>query len=394
MSVPGIFASHQGIVGTRVGDFASGILNIDPMGTAPLLALTSGMPVERATDTTVTWFEENHISGRTATVSGALTTTVVVVDGSNYVPGTVLLVEETSEIMLVTAAAGNSLTVVRGLSGSTITSITSAMNVQSIGNAFEEGASGRPTAVASQGFPRVNLTQIFRNAWAITGTAKAVQWFTGSQVAKNKADCGRFHAEDQERAMLFGRKHLGTLNGKQLRLMDGLLTQIAQYGGTIQAAGATTTQAQIRDFLRRIFTYNVRGQPNERIAYTGNLGLQILNEAARMDGNFQIREGETKFGLKYTTFVSPFGDVQLMTHPLMNENPVWSRDLHVFHPGGIKRKMLRATFPENYDGNGNRIQGQDADEGVLTTEFSICCMGASTMGSLTGLTAAAKSPVV
>jgi Family of unknown function (DUF5309) len=393
MAVPGIFASHQGIVGTRTGDFASSILRINPMGTAPMLALSSGMPDESAQDTTVSWFEENHISGRTNCVSGGTTTTVVVGDGSSYTPGTILLVEETAEIIYVTASVSNTLTVARGLSGTTIVAITGSHNVQNIGNAFEEGA-GRPSAVSNQGYPRANLTQIFRNGWAITGTAKAVQWFTGSQVAKNKGDCAIFHAEDQERAMMFGKKHLGTVNNKQFRLMDGLLTQMAQYGGTIQAAGGSTTQAQLRDFLRRVFTYNVRGAVQERIAFTGNLGLQILNEAARMDAVYNIEEGTTKFGLKFTKFGCPFGDINVMTHPLMTENPNWTKDLHVFHPGGIKKKTLRPTFPENYDSNGVRILGQDADEGALTTETSICCMAASTMGSLTGITSAAKSPVV
>jgi len=391
MSVPGVFASHMGIVGTRVGDFASAMLRIDPMGSAPLLALTAGMPNEQATDTTVTWFEENHVSGRTNTVSGGTGTTVVVGDGSSYVPGTVLLVEETAEILYVTATSTNSLTVVRGLSGTSIVSITNAMNVQNIGNAFEEG-SGRPSAVAGQGSPRANLTQIFRNSWAITGTAKAITWQTGSQLAKNKTDCTQYHAEDQERAIMFGKKHLGLLNGKQFRLMDGLLTQISQYNGTIQAAGSTTSQAQFRDFLRRIYTYKLRGMPQERMAYTGNLGLQVLVEAARKDGQFQINESMTSFGLKFTSFTSPFGDLKIMTHPLMTENPVWSKDLHVFHPGGIKRKTLRPNFVENYDGNGNRILGQDADEGVITSEFSLICMGAQTMGSYTGLTAATASP--
>jgi hypothetical protein len=393
MAVPGIFASHQGIVGTRTGDFASMILRINPMGTAPLLALSSGMPDEQAQDTVVSWFEENHVSGRTNCISGGTGATVVVGDGSSYVPGTILLVEETAEILYVTGTVGNTLTVARGISGTTVTAITGSHNVQEIGNAFEEGA-GRPTAVANQGYPRANLTQIFRNGWAITGTAKAVQWFTGSQLAKNKSDAANFHAEAQERAFLFGKKHLGTINNKQFRTMDGLLTQIAQFGGTVQSAGGTTTQAQFRDFLRKVFTYNVRGAAQERIAFTGNIGLQILNEAARMDATYNISEGATKFGLKFTTFGCPFGDVKVMTHPLMTENPNWTKDFHVFHPGGIKRKTLRPTFSEGYDSNGNRIQGQDADEGVLTTETSICCMAAATMGSLLGLTAAAKSPVV
>src|SRR3546814_7448676 len=56
-----------------------------------------------------------------------------------------------------------------------------------------------------------------------------------------------------------------------------------------------------------------------------------------------------------------------MTHPLMNGNPVWRNEMYALHPGGITKRVLRDTFSEVYDKNGLRIQGKDADEGVITT---------------------------
>ena len=170
--IQGIFASNQGIVGDRAGDFASAILQINPTGTALMLALSSGMGKASAQDTIFHWFEDSHQPGRAATASGGTTTTVVVDDGSQYVPNQILLVEETGEIMMATAIVGNSLTVIRGMAGTTITSIDGTMHVQSIGNAHEE-ASPMPTAITQQGIPRFNFTQIFRYAWAISCTAKA-----------------------------------------------------------------------------------------------------------------------------------------------------------------------------------------------------------------------------
>src|SRR3546814_8182077 len=120
MAVQGIFLSNQGIVGERQGDFASAILMTQPTGTAPFLAMSAGMKKEATQDTVFTWFEDAHVAGRAACVSGGTTTTVVVDDGSFYTPNTILQVEETGEHMLVTATAGNSLTVVRGLAGTSI----------------------------------------------------------------------------------------------------------------------------------------------------------------------------------------------------------------------------------------------------------------------------------
>merc|ERR1711893_313750 len=88
---------------------------------------------------------------------------------------------------------------------------------------------------------------------------------------------------------------------------------------------------------------------------------------------------------------TPFGKLKLMTHPLMNENPTWSKELYVLHPGAIRRRMLRETNEEGYDSNGKRIQGKDADEGVITTEMGVEVGGASTMGILRNVNKAVAS---
>lgn len=393
--IQGIFASNQGVVGDRVGDFASAILQINPTGTALMLALSSGMGKEGANDTIFHWFEDSHQAGRSATVSGGTTTTVVVADGSQYVPNQILLVEETGEIMMSTAIVGNSLTVIRGMGGTTVTAINGTMHVQSIGNAHEE-ASPMPTAITQQGSPRFNYTQIFRNAWAISGTAKAVKFSSGSRLAKNKRDCALFHAEDLERSMLWGRKDIRTVNNKPFRLTDGIVAQVEQYGGIVESVTDGTTAGNYSrllfdDFMQRVFSTNVKGQPNERLAIGGNNWLAGLSQMAWLDGTYQISSGESVLGIKVTRIQNAFGTLNVMTHPLMNENPTFSQDLYVLHPGGIKRRMLRETFEEGYDADGKRIQAKDADEGVMTTEMGIQVGGASTMGILRGFKKAVKS---
>jgi hypothetical protein len=383
--IQGIFASNQGMVGDRTGDFANAVLQINPTGTALFLALTSGMQKAGAADTIFTWFEDSHISGRSAIVSGTTTTTIVVADGSFYVPGTVLLIEDTGERVLVTATSGNSLTVVRGMGGTTITSVDNTMFAQSIGNAHEE-ASGVPTAVTQQGSPRMNYTQIFRNSWAITGTAKAVAFRTGSRLAKNKRDCAMYHAEDMERAFIWGVKHVGVLNGNQFRMTDGILAQIENYGGKVLSANSggagQLAMDDLQEWMRDVFSINVKGQPNERIAICGDLVLAAINKMTILDSTYNISQGESKVGIDVTTVTTPFGKLKLMTHPLMNENPTWQHELYCLHPGAIRRRMLRDTFEEGYDKNGNRLDGIDADQGVITTECGIEVGAASTMGIL------------
>lgn len=393
--IQGIYASNQGIVGDRAGDFASAVLRIAPTGTALMLALTSGMQKSGAKDTIFHWYEDVHVSGRQAATGGGTTTTIPVTDGSLYIPGQILLVESTGEYVWVTAVNGLNLTVTRGMGGSTITAITNGMFLQLIGNAQPE-ASAIPTPITQQGNVRFNYTQIFRNSWAVSGTATAVDFRTGSKVANNKQTCAMYHAEDMERSMVWGVKHLATVAGKPFRMTDGIKTQIVQYGGNVVAANTGSvagnySRADFENFIRLVFSKNVKGQPNERIAIGGDLVLAALNQMAFLDGTYTVTPGETKLGMMVSTIQTPFGSLKLMTHPLMNENPLWQKELYVMHPGGIKRRMLRETFQDNYDTNGNKISGVDAVQGVITTEMGIEVAAASTMGILTNVAKAVAS---
>lgn len=392
MAVTGVFASNQHIVGNRLGDFAGAVLQIFPEGTSPLLALSSGMQDESAKDTVVNWFEETKIAQRAQVTANATSTatTIYVDDGTPFVNGVLLMNENTGEYIRVTASSGvnpTTLTVVRGHASTTKAAMTATTDhLTRVGNAHEEGSS-MPTAVTNQGHSRTNYTQIFRTAWSVTGTLKAVEVRTGDQVRKNKSDAMFFHAEDMERAFWWGKKFVDSLNGKPFHGMDGLEAQITQYGGLIDVvSGGNVSSKYFRDFQRQIFRYNVKGQPNERLAFAGDKTVQVLAEAAGRDGDHKITSVETDFGLKFTKFHSPFGSLALMTHPLFVENPLWQNSLYVIHPGGIKKKTLRKTNSEGYDSNGNRIQGKDQDEGVITTEVTMECMAPVTMGIMTNIT--------
>lgn len=370
MAVSGVFASNQGMVGDSQTGFTSTLLKQFPMGTAPLLALTSGMQSEDVDQSLIEWFEEIKITGNTPVVSGGTTTTVVVEDGSSFVAGTVLKVDASGEMLYVTAQVGNTLTVQRGVSGTSVVSVDNTDIVTRTGNSFEEG-SDKPEAVINQGNPRLNYTQIFRNTWALTRTAKRSRFQTGSREAKSRSEAGMFHAEDIERSFLWGKKNYATKNGKPWRMMDGVEQQLRTGGATIVTESSNTTMLKLRSFLEQVFTNNVKGQPNERIAYCGNTVLRVFNEAANLDAQYNIVVKETAFGLRFSEFISPFGTIKLMTHPLFVETPLYNNQLWVLHPGAMKTWWLSRTFADNQDTNGSRDNGRDGDEGVITSEVSI-----------------------
>lgn len=388
-AVRGVFASDSGIVGDPKGDFASALLQEVPTGSAPFFALSSGMSSENATDTIIHWFEEAHLAGRTL-LNEAIDTTETawdVVDASSFTVGTIALAEFSGEYVLITAVSGNTLTVVRGFAGTTAAAANTATGFQRIGTAFEEG-SGRPVAVANQGYPRYNYTQIFRNAWNLTRTAQEVAFYTGPIEPKNKRDASLLHAEDIERSCWFGIKTTGVVNSTRFSTMDGLDAQIIT---NVTIAGATTTWVDVDNFLRTIFEKNIKGKPNERVAFGGNTALSVLNNIARIEGQIWLEPGQTDFGLNINKWITPYGNITLLTHPLFVENPLWTKDMRVFHPGAVTLKWLHRTSEDDYNKDGTRA-GVDADFGIYTSEFSLKYALEKTGGRFTGLTAAAAVP--
>ena len=394
MAVRGIFTSDANIEGTRKKDFASALLTINPQGTAPLLALSSGMKNARAKDTIVTWFEENYLSGRLlcSTNAGTTTTALVLNDVDSVVPGQIFMIESTNEYVYVTAVnlSTKTITVQRGFGGTTATAAdgsTTAFGVQRIGSAHEE-ASDRPTAVANRGYPRFNAVQTFRNSWNVSGLSQELEYKTGPIAKKAMHDCTMEHAGDIERSLIWGRYTYGVQNNSNFYTMAGLKEQIKT--NVVIAASGNTSYKLLRDFLETVFTRNVKGLPNERIAFCGNSVVNALDDITRADGNIQVYVGQTDFGLKVRKLITPYGDISLMTHPMMVESPKWTEDLIIIHPGVTELRWLRQQEWDNYNSSGTR-SGKDADYGVVTSDLTLCYKAEVTGGYYSGIKAGVAS---
>lgn len=395
--IKGVFATDQGVQASRIRDYASGLIQIHPTGTAQMLALSAGLKRESARDVIITWFERTHDNGRIGVTNNAGTGTSLTVsttDASKVLPNHLYLAEATGEYILVSSVAGGTITVQRGIgpvAAAALDGSGTTKYLQRISNAHEEG-SAKPTAVAQIGAPVFNYTQIFRNAWDVTGTATAVQWHTGDQVADNQAQASLFHSEDIERSILWGVRATGIQNGKPWRMFNGLKAQLTTNVTTQTANGGDTRWTDINNWLEGVFEKNIKGQPNERVFTTGNKVLKVLNDIARLEGHHNLSPGDTDFGLKVMQWYTPFGDMPLMTHPLMVESSAhFSKDLIAWHPASFKLRWLRPTFMDNYDANGTRA-GADADFGVVTSELSLEYNGEQTGGYFSGIdTAAAEA---
>lgn len=390
MSVRGIFTSHSGLIGERGTDLAARVLRTGAGGTAPLLALSAGMPSAYAPQTSFSWIEDERITGNGKITTGgnSAATSLIVDDANIWAANTVLMDEMTAEYMLVTnvAADGRTITVVRGFAGTTAATVNTNDTLQSIGTAFAEG-SDRPEPVSQKGEERTNYVQIFKNGWAITGTATSIEYLTGSQLAENKQQCFAYHAEDIERAFMYGRKSVTTLGGKQMRTTNGIIPQIEGYGGTVESANTDGTPGDLsmwdfQDFMGTVFARNAKGMPNERIAMGGNKMLQQVQKMVMLDAQYNISQGESEFGFNVTTIHGFNGKLKLLSHPMMVENAIWNAMLLVIHPGLIRKRVKRKTWTEQFDSTKQNNNGRDATEGYIAVEMGFEIKGASTMGLL------------
>ena len=384
MAVKGIFVSDAGALAERPEAFSSVILREARGYGVPLFALSSGMPNIDCDQTMVSWYEEGLLHSRTLITQIATPTgsTFVIDDASWVTENQVFMIEASGEYILVLGVTGNTLTVQRGIGGTAITPIVlggDEVAIQLIGAAFEEG-SERPTAIATSPYPRTNITQIFRHSWDITGTAKASKYRWGDRKPRNKATAANRHAEHIERSLIWGKRHVGVVNNKPYRQMDGLIAQL-RTNFMISPAGGLTRRA-LTDFIERIFSKNIEGQPNERLFFCGNVSVRALQEIVYRYGDYQISLRENDFGIKVQKFVTPFGDASLMIHPLMNESPVWSNQIYAFHPGAIEMAWLRRTEHIGEGQNGQASDLRDAEAGVFTSELTTKYMLEQTGGVL------------
>jgi len=373
MAVKGIFVSDAGALQERNDGLSSVILRESRGGTVPLFALSAGMANDTATSAVISWYEEGIWSTRAIiTAVPVATGNLITVDDSSWLhENLVFIVEATGEYVMVLGVTGNVLTVQRGMCGTTVTGIVIGPGehaIQLVGAAFEE-ASERPTAIATSPYPRTNMTQIFRRSWDISGTAQATTYRFGSRSDKNKGDAAMNHALDIEYALLWGRSHQGVINNKPFRMMDGIINQLRSNIFASPVGGLT--RRALDDYAERLFSKNISGRPNERITFVGNVALRAMNEIVMRHSTYNIEKRENEFGIKVNNFITPFGDLTLIPHPLMNDSPLFSSDMYSFHPAAMSMAWLRRTFHLDEGTNGGASDLRDAKAGVYTSELTV-----------------------
>jgi hypothetical protein len=392
----GVFNTSGFTTDLAAKSFAGMITRLMPNGQAPLFGMTSMLPTETALQVEHGFFTKTMLFpslNLDAAVAGAGDTVFTVASTSDVLPGMLMRAESTGEVVIINSVLNaTQVSVTRGV-GSTAGAIADNVNLYQIGNAFEE-SSVRPNALQINPVRITNYTQIFRNTWALSGSAQATQVIAGeTTVAENRMDCAAFHAADIEKALFFGTKSTGTRNGQPFRTMDGLINIVRANAANYTVAGGTTNYTQLETAFDPVFNQTTDPKAgNERVVFVGGSARKVLNNIGRLNSTYYMQNGATSYGLQFSQFNIARGTFRMIEHPLFNSNSEWSKyavavDLSTFrvaYLGG--RKTMKQEF--NMDGN-VVDNGIDAVGGTLTTEMTCVVKNPPANAIMTNLTAAA-----
>ena len=401
----GIFTTANLTQDLAKKSFAGMITRLMPNGTAPLFGMTSMLPSETAVQTEHGFFTKTMLFPQLTLGAGGQAlgdTTFTVTSTANVLPGMLMRVNTTGENILINSVlSATQVQVQRAVGTVAASAIAASVALYQVGNAFEE-SSVRPQSLIINPVRITNLTQIFRNTWAISDTVRTTQMIAGeTNVAESRQDCAGFHAADIEKAIFFGQKSQGTRNGQPFRTMDGLINivgNLSYYPSSFSAvnvntAGGTTNYTQLEGFLDPVFNQTTDPKvANERVLFVGGAAKRVLNNIGRLNGTYNITDGQTSYGLQFSTFKTSRGTFRMVEHPLFNSNADWAKmavavDLSSFRLAYLgDRKTQNKEFNRDADANDNGI---DAVGGTLTTEVTCVVKNPPANGVVYNLTAGA-----
>ena len=392
----GVFNTTQNPSELNVKSFAGQILRRFPNGTAPIFALTSQSGKSKAKSSTHGYFSKT-MSFLALTSSAALVdaTTIAMSSAAGITKNMVFHNVRTRENVRVTADAthANNITVQRAYGRIAAAAINNADKWIMIGTSFEEG-SVRPTARRMTTVYVANYTQIFRNAWALTDTARASLTEAGySNIVEDRNDCSLLHAQDAEASIIWGQPKMDTSGAQPVHSTQGILDALLQYAPTnVNPAGATTNYSELVELVEPAFSSSTNlGDASMRVGFVDNTAMKIINDIGRLSGQVQITNNQTQFGLRYTSFQFYNGTVNLMIHPLLNGLQTGGMAI-LMDMSAIKLAYLdgRDTKVEEYNTGGKVVEnGVDAVGGSLTTEFAVELVNPNSCAIITGFTSAA-----
>jgi len=381
----------------RPKNYRETILYLYPNGKTPLTGLLSKMGSERVDDPEFNWWTQT-LTDQRGTITGVYTNADLAT-GNVYASGAVLgavlyvkmsaahaaefreghqiLLRDASDYMVDVNAKVTAVTIAGASSYLTVKLLEADDNSQTgdlsdadtcliIGNINPEGGL-MPNAISYDPVKWYNYTQIFRTPLSMTRTAMKTRLRTKDARKNAKREALEIHSIEMEKAFLFGIRTENTgSNGMPERTTAGLVSAIKTSGilgnyVTDAGSGAHTWvsggEAWMNSKLEEIFRYGA----GDKLAFVGSgvlLGIQALVKAGVQ---YQFNK-ETVYGYNVTQWITPFGTINMMTHPLFSFEPTNRYSMMIFEPNGLKYRFIDDTnFLDSESGGSSRKVGIDEE---------------------------------
>ena len=405
MSFVGMMGTGKFTADERPKNWREKILHLYPNGSAPLTAIMSKMKSESTDDAEFKWFEKT-LASQAGEVTGVYTneamttayTTGGLVGDTLYVKVPLAFVQQVRighQLLLrdkddfakdinakVTArlenGANSRITVTLLEADGGPTYLASSDRALIIGNINPEGGL-MPAAVTYGQETRYNYTQIARTPLSITRTARKTKLRTGDKYAQMKAEALELHSIELEKNAIYSipTETVSPINGQIERTSGGLMYFIRQRGimdhyvTTDVVADGTTWLNGGEDWLdemcRRIFKYG----PRERIGFCGDKTILAIQKLIKNNSrvSYELKATTKEYGLNVVSWMTPFGTIHLMLHPLFSyENSDQSSMLVLAPQYMIWRYIDDTTFFKDGDKQNTGHTRKDATDEEFLTE--------------------------
>lgn len=409
----GMRGNNGWVADQRPKNWRDMILSLYPNGDAPLTALMSKAKSQSTDDPQFHWWTKMFVN-QSGTITGIyknanLTTgtgAASITDGmllyvkvaetvaKHFREGHQVLIRHVTDftkdcngkVTQVVLNGAHSYIVFKALQTSAGDPDTDFNRIMVIGSVNPEGGV-MPDAITYDPEKWFNYTQIFRTPLSITRTAMKTRLRTGDQYQQAKAEALEMHSVEMERAMLFGypTEKIGK-NGQPERTTMGMIPFITgidnaafagypSYGTNKGIVGyyptdkAGTTWLNggidwIEEKLERLFRY---GGPT-RTAFTANKTLMYIGQLIKNTSTYNIESGENEYGMKVRKWMTPYGDVDMITHPLFNLEPTLRQSMLLFEPDKLIYRYIDDTdfYGDELKQNTGRGRIDGKDEEWLT----------------------------
>ena len=253
-----------------------------------------------------------------AAAANAAAVALTVDHGTYFKANDLVLVTRTQEIIRVTAVVGNVLTIVRSYGTVAAAALVVDDELRRIGNAFEEGAAA-DTAKTVQVDTITNYCEIFKTSLTLTGTEMATTLYGGMDLPLRQKIAGIDHSMKIESAFLFGQAYerlttsvVNPATSHPIRTTRGIFRFIQT--NNVSIGGPLSEATFNQEFLRYVFTAD-KNYRKKRTIFVSPLVGAVMNQWG--NGKIQLVPTDKTFGITVNRYLSFFGEVNIVLHPLL-----------------------------------------------------------------------------